>query len=79
MDLQIHWYCFYNKFFLFDNFLMDTEPKTSAELFSDILKLQNEGSLPPVDDWDPPLCENVQMKITRDGKWSFMNSRMRQN
>ena len=53
---------------------MDTEPKTSAQLFSDILKLQNEGSFPPVDDWNPPLCENVQMKITRDGKWYFMNS-----
>ena len=48
---------------------MESGPKTSAQLFSDILKLQNEGSLPPVDDWNPPLCENVQMKISRDGKW----------
>ena len=39
---------------------MESGPKTSAQLFSDILKLQNEGSLPPVDDWNPPLCENVQ-------------------
>ena len=53
---------------------MESSPKTSAQLFSDILKLQNEGSLPPVDDWNPPLCENVQMKISRDGKWYFMDS-----
>ena len=53
---------------------MESGPKTSAQLFSDILKLQNEGSLPPVDDWNPPLCENVQMKISRDGKWYFMDS-----
>ena len=53
---------------------MESAPKTSAQLFSDILKLQNEGSLPPVDDWNPPLCENVQMKISRDGKWYFMDS-----
>ena len=53
---------------------MESGPKTSAQLFSDILKLQNKGSLPPVDDWNPPLCENVQMKISRDGKWYFMDS-----
>ena len=53
---------------------MKSGPKTSAQLFSDILKLQNKGSLPPVDDWNPPLCENVQMKISRDGKWYFMDS-----
>ena len=53
---------------------MESGIKTSAQLFSDILKLQNEGSLPPVDDWNPPLCENVQMKISRDGKWYFMDS-----
>ena len=34
---------------------MESGPKTSAQLFSDILKLQNEGSLPPVDDWNPCL------------------------
>ena len=53
---------------------MESGLKTSAQLFSDILKLQNKGSLPPVDDWNPPLCENVQMKISRDGKWFFMDS-----
>ena len=50
---------------------MESGPKTSAQLFSDILKLQNKGSLPPVDDWNPPLCENVQMKNIQRWKMVF--------
>ena len=48
---------------------------TTASLFQSILEAQkNTGELPPVEKWNPPLCENVDMKIARDGKWYFMNS-----
>ena len=48
---------------------------TTASLFQSILEAQkNTGELPPVEKWNPPLCENVNMKIARDGKWYFMNS-----
>lgn len=47
----------------------------TASLFQNILEAQKkEGQYPPVENWDPPLCENVNMKISRDGKWYFMNS-----
>ena len=36
--------------------------------------IQKNNELPPVEKWNPPLCENVDMKIARDGKWFFKNS-----
>jgi len=44
-----------------------------ASLLHNISKL-GEDELPPVHLWNPPLCQNVDMKISRDGKWYFMNS-----
>ena len=44
-----------------------------SSIFAELSKL-DEDKFPPVDDWNPPLCENVNMKIDRSGKWYFMNS-----
>ena len=44
-----------------------------SSIFSELSKL-DEDTFPPVDDWNPPLCENVSMRIDRQGKWYFMNS-----
>lgn len=47
----------------------------TASLLKEILEAQkNSGEFPPVEKWNPPLCENVEMKISKDGKWFFMNS-----
>ena len=47
----------------------------TASILKDILKAQKtSGELPPVEKWNPPLCENVEMQISKDGKWFFMNS-----
>ena len=46
---------------------------TLSAIFSELSKL-DEDTFPPVDDWNPPLCENVSMSIDRSGKWFFMNS-----
>jgi hypothetical protein len=51
-----------------------TEEINTTSLFQSILEAQKNNKLPPVEKWDPPLCENVDMKIARDGKWFFKNS-----
>ena len=53
---------------------MNREVNT-ASILKDILEAQKtSGELPPVDKWNPPLCKNVEMKISKDGKWFFMGS-----
>ena len=47
--------------------------KSLSSIFSELSKLDDD-TFPPVDDWNPPLCENVSMRIDRSGKWYFMNS-----
>ncbi len=32
------------------------------------------ASLPPVHLWNPPFCGNIDMRITADGTWYYMNS-----
>ena len=54
---------------------MSKEINTSS-LFQTILEAQKDNKLPPVEKWDPPLCENVDMRIARDGKWFFKNSQI---
>ena len=44
-----------------------------SSIFEELSKL-DEDSFPPVEEWNPPLCENVHMKIDRSGKWYFMHS-----
>jgi len=51
-----------------------TEEINTNSLFQSILEAQKNNELPPVEKWNPPLCENVDMKIARDGKWFFKNS-----
>ena len=36
--------------------------KTLSSIFSELSNLDEE-SFPPVEEWNPPLCENVQMRI----------------
>lgn len=45
-----------------------------SSIFQSILKAQKENKLPPVEEWDPPLCRNVDMRISRNGKWFFKDS-----
>ena len=51
-----------------------TKEINTSSLFQSILEAQKDNELPPVENWNPPLCENVDMKISRDGKWFFKNS-----
>ena len=51
-----------------------TKEINTSSLFQSILEAQKDNELPPVEKWNPPLCENVEMQISKDGKWFFMNS-----
>ena len=51
-----------------------TKEINTSSLFQSILEAQKGNELPPVEKWNPPLCENVDMRIARDGKWFFKNS-----
>ena len=52
---------------------MSKEVNTSS-LLQSIVEAQKKDKLPPVENWNPPLCENVEMRISRDGKWFFKDS-----
>ena len=43
-----------------------TKEINTTSLFQSILEAQKNNELPPVEKWNPPLCENVDMKIARD-------------
>lgn len=48
---------------------------TPADLMAEVSRIANQsGSLPPVHLWNPPLCDNVQMRIDRSGRWYYQNS-----
>ena len=48
-------------------------PLGLTEIISKLEKQEGKG-LPPVHLWNPPLCENVEMKINSKGDWFFNNS-----
>ena len=48
-------------------------PLGLTEIISKLEK-QEGKRLPPVHLWNPPLCENVEMKINSKGDWFFNNS-----
>ncbi|MBA5775726.1 DUF1285 domain-containing protein [Stappia sp. F7233] len=33
-----------------------------------------ERSLPPVEAWNPPFCGDLDIRITRDGRWHYLGS-----
>lgn len=45
-----------------------------AELARQIEKNQGESGLPPVEQWNPDFCGDIDMRITRDGQWFYQGS-----
>ncbi|HEY2756268.1 MAG TPA: DUF1285 domain-containing protein [Pseudolabrys sp.] len=35
---------------------------------------REKGSLPPVDQWNPPFCGDIDMRIAADGTWFYQKS-----
>jgi uncharacterized protein len=42
--------------------------------FAELERLLAAQQLPPVAQWNPPLCGHSQMRIARDGTWSYRGS-----
>ena len=37
----------------------------------------NKKSLPPIEKWNPPFCGNIDMTISKSGKWYYMGSEIK--
>ena len=45
-----------------------------SSILSEISKSQGANKLPPVDQWNPDFCGDMDMVIKRDGSWHYQNS-----
>jgi len=53
----------------------DRNPKVSAESLASSAKMAGkERGLPPVEDWNPPFCGDLDMRIARDGTWFYLGT-----
>lgn len=43
-------------------------------ILSEISKTQENNQLPPVDQWDPDFCGDMDLVIKRNGSWHYQNS-----
>ena len=41
---------------------------------SELISAQSKGKRPPVEDWNPPYCGNIELAIRSDGTWSYQDS-----
>jgi hypothetical protein len=46
----------------------------SAESLASSAQAAQGKGLPPVDQWNPPFCGDIDMRIARDGTWFYMGT-----
>ena len=46
------------------------------ETIYDFSKRKKKG-IPPVEEWNPPFCGDIDMHILRNGKWTYMGSEIK--
>jgi hypothetical protein len=46
----------------------------SAENLAQAARKATKSGLPPVEDWDPPFCGDLDMQIKRDGTWFYQGT-----
>ena len=51
-----------------------TQNSDFSSILSEISKSQGANKLPPVDQWNPDFCGDMDMVIKRDGSWHYQNS-----
>lgn len=49
---------------------MSTHSKDPMAMIAEIKK-QSGGKRPPVHDWNPPFCGDIDMRIARNGRWFY--------
>ena len=53
----------------------DGPVKVSAESLASSARAAAKGrGLPPVDQWNPPFCGDLDMRIARDGTWFYLGT-----
>ncbi|WP_223671014.1 DUF1285 domain-containing protein [Kangiella shandongensis] len=56
---------------------MSNEQDNNADfshILSQISQSQDDNKLPPVEQWDPDFCGDMELIIKRDGSWLYQNS-----
>ena len=53
---------------------MSDTPYSPAQLAESLKAVQKAKGLPPVHDWNPDFCGDIDMEIKRDGSWHYMGS-----
>lgn len=53
---------------------MKNDTGSRIEGFEALLKASADGSLPPVESWNPPYCGDIGMAIRADGVWTYQGS-----
>ena len=48
--------------------------KPSPDGLAASLNAAKTTGLPPVDQWNPPFCGDLDIKIAKDGRWSYLGS-----
>ena len=48
--------------------------KISAESLADSARAASKRGLPPVNDWNPPDCGDLDIRIARDGTWFYLGT-----
>ncbi len=46
----------------------------TAESLATAARAAKTRGLPPVDQWDPPFCGDLDMRIARDGTWFYLGT-----
>ncbi len=46
----------------------------SAEALAESARQAAEGGIPPVQDWNPPFCGDLDIRIARDGTWFYQGT-----
>jgi hypothetical protein len=52
-----------------DNVTREPDPNALAEQL-----IRPREGLPPVNEWDPPFCGDMDLRIARDGSWHYLGS-----
>ncbi|MFK0571097.1 DUF1285 domain-containing protein [Endozoicomonas sp.] len=50
------------------------KPSEPGDIASSLQFLKKKQGLPPVHNWNPPFCGDIDMRISRDGRWHYNGS-----
>lgn len=53
---------------------MDNKVKPSADNIAAAVKAASRRGPPPVDQWNPPFCGDLDIRIARDGTWYYLGT-----